>query len=514
MRSEATTHERSGKLIRALLLGTLLSLLLAACGGGSGGGGSGGGGGVDLGVKVMPDSVNLEVGETQSLSALVNEGEGDQAVDWTSSDPSVASVNPAGLVTGVAAGNAVITAVSQADTSLSGTATVEVEAPACKTPVTIDADIIAATTLERLDHALGCTDYLVTFMRQVRQPLVIKAGVTIEFDMGAGFFVAALDGSLTGTGTSAQPIVLKRKPGAALPWSGLVFGTDDAANRLEHVRISGTGAPVTDAVYPYALKASVIVPNGYQANIVSSEFAGGDGYGIWLAPGAQLPEFSGNSFAGLGAAPIALDPSQLQYLDGSNTLKGPVDNPNASEVIELLARDLVMTSATVKDLGLPYLLSGEFSADADYVITGGSLTVEAGVELLFAAGSGLEVQDNGASITGTLTVQGTAEAPVIMRPATETDNTSFWKGVVILSTGSNAIEHADIGFGGGRTDLSIPANDGGNVIVVGPGILEINNTHLHDAPMCLERIDTGGTPPVVTGGAGMSTDACSATDLP
>src|SRR5439155_1490879 len=81
-------------------------------------------------VAVTPGSATIQVGQTQQLAATLKDASGNtlsgRAVSWTSSNPSVASVSGSGLVTGLAAGSAVITAMSEGKT---GTATLTVVAP-------------------------------------------------------------------------------------------------------------------------------------------------------------------------------------------------------------------------------------------------------------------------------------------------------------------------------------------------------------------------------------------------
>lgn len=67
-------------------------------------------------VTVTPSDVDLTVGQTRQLSAVVRDGDGDsmqgQSVSWQSSNTSIARVSSSGMVTAVAAGSAEITASS------------------------------------------------------------------------------------------------------------------------------------------------------------------------------------------------------------------------------------------------------------------------------------------------------------------------------------------------------------------------------------------------------------------
>jgi len=61
------------------------------------------------GVSVYPESANVNVGETLHLTATISPADAfEKGLIWSSSDESVATVNTDGLITGIAAGTAVI----------------------------------------------------------------------------------------------------------------------------------------------------------------------------------------------------------------------------------------------------------------------------------------------------------------------------------------------------------------------------------------------------------------------
>jgi hypothetical protein len=82
-------------------------------------------------VTVSPDTATILVGGTRQLSALVRDAAGGtltgRTVAWSSSDNTKATVSSTGLVTGVAAGTATITAASE---GRQGQATITVVVPA------------------------------------------------------------------------------------------------------------------------------------------------------------------------------------------------------------------------------------------------------------------------------------------------------------------------------------------------------------------------------------------------
>ena len=96
-------------------------------------------------APVLPTSITLSpaVGEIsvngtlQVTAAVKPDNASDKTVKWSSSNTSVAVVNPNGVVTGISAGQATITATSNADPSVSGRMTVTVLAPAPVLPLSI-----------------------------------------------------------------------------------------------------------------------------------------------------------------------------------------------------------------------------------------------------------------------------------------------------------------------------------------------------------------------------------------
>jgi uncharacterized protein YjdB len=84
-------------------------------------------------VRVAPPSVTVERGRTVQLTATVHDAAGnplsDRAVSWASSNTSAATVSSSGLVTGVAAGGASVTATSDSKTGSSTITVTELPPP-------------------------------------------------------------------------------------------------------------------------------------------------------------------------------------------------------------------------------------------------------------------------------------------------------------------------------------------------------------------------------------------------
>jgi uncharacterized protein YjdB len=85
-------------------------------------------------VTVSPATSSVSIGQTGQLTADLRDASGNaltgRVVTWSSNQTAVATVNPSGVVTGVSAGTATITAMSEGQV---GTATVSIVAPGVRT---------------------------------------------------------------------------------------------------------------------------------------------------------------------------------------------------------------------------------------------------------------------------------------------------------------------------------------------------------------------------------------------
>lgn len=77
-------------------------------------------------VDTTPATLALTVGQTKQVSSIIQPPEANQAVVYSTSDATKATVSPSGVVTGVAAGSATITARSVADNTKTDTVAVTV----------------------------------------------------------------------------------------------------------------------------------------------------------------------------------------------------------------------------------------------------------------------------------------------------------------------------------------------------------------------------------------------------
>jgi hypothetical protein len=132
------TKRPSGKTKGAMLAAIVISsLMLGSCGGSGSGGGGGGGGGGSVVVSVSPRTVNRFPAQQQQFTASVT-GNANTAVTWqvngvTGGSAAAGTVDANGMYTAPGAvptpASVTVAAVSQADVTKSGSATVNIQTP-------------------------------------------------------------------------------------------------------------------------------------------------------------------------------------------------------------------------------------------------------------------------------------------------------------------------------------------------------------------------------------------------
>ncbi len=169
------------------------------------------------GVTVSPATGSVGVGGSVGLSATTTDANGNalagRAVAWTSSASTIARVDQAGVVTGVAAGSATITATSE---GVTGSATVRVVAPPATsvasvvvTPATAAltvGDTRALTATARASDGSTITGRAVTWSSSATNVASVSStGVVTAVAAGSASISATVDG-ITGTAAvTVQP---------------------------------------------------------------------------------------------------------------------------------------------------------------------------------------------------------------------------------------------------------------------------------------------------------------------
>ena len=443
------------KRMAPIVLALLVATILAACG-------SPTPPPAVTGVVVTPSTETVEVSATVSLSATVQPAGVSQSVTWSSDSPSVATVDSSGVVTGVNAGTAVITATSVVDASQSGFATVTVVDgdPAtvdCDDPTPLSGPITSDTTLP-----LDC--YSVTGTVDVRDgaTLTIQPGAILRFANNVGLRVHT-DGALVAAGTTSNPITLTSTSSIAGSWLGVYIQSNDPANVLRHVRTEYAGQFNFSFHGANGIGAGTRVAGGARVEISNSTYRGNNAAGVRLESDATVTNFVQNAFDANDGTPVRLRSNQLGMLDVSSDFggTGAGRGPNTANHVFVLDSN-VTTSQTWDAINVPYRLSGFTNIDG----AGVAVTVSPGATFEGTNGSGVRVRNDAA-----LTVRGTEGDPIVFRGVSSIPGT--WIGLYYLSNNpENALEHVTV-EAAGQFDFSFHGANG-----IGAGVRVANGARV------------------------------------
>ncbi|HEU5183561.1 MAG TPA: PKD domain-containing protein [Gemmatimonadaceae bacterium] len=209
-------------------------------------------------VDVTPSDATVDIGGTVQLTATPRDASGDplngRAITWATSDPEVATVDGAGLATGVAPGAATITATSE---GVSGTSAITVASVAVATvevspateSVTLGARVQLTATPRDVDGE--------PLSRPVTWATSAPAVASVN---GSGLVTALYEGSATITatseGTSGTATITVTAPPAGSPAMMVTAGDiavcgepNDEATALLLDGLPGTVVPAGDNVY-------------------------------------------------------------------------------------------------------------------------------------------------------------------------------------------------------------------------------------------------------------------------
>lgn len=151
-------------------------------------------------------------------------------------------------------------------------------------------DITSVDNKMVLEDRVNGVDYMITKNLQVNAELVVKPGVTLMFEDGAGIQVNE-EGSITAIGEEANEIMFTSKSGKRGAWYGIVILSNSAKNVLSYCQIEHGGRDNT------MREANVIIGSGNntaQVEISHSEVTASKADGITMSKGSKLNYFSHN----------------------------------------------------------------------------------------------------------------------------------------------------------------------------------------------------------------------------
>ena len=167
-------------------------------------------------VSVTPSTLSLTVGQTGPLVAIVSNAT-NQAVTWTTSTPSVATVSATGVVTAVAPGTAVITAASVQDPNARAAAAVVVTSPPSNVQLQVvppTAGVQVGGTVQLVSVVTGTTNTAVTYRSSAPGVATVSAtGLVTGVSAGTAVITAlATADTINGRGTSVITVTTVPPP--------------------------------------------------------------------------------------------------------------------------------------------------------------------------------------------------------------------------------------------------------------------------------------------------------------
>lgn len=264
--------------------------------------------------------------------------------------------------------------------------------------------------------------------------LEIAAGTELRFDAGVDFDVGYSNpGALVVSGTADKPVVFSASD-ASQPWRGIwIYNAADA--KIDHATISGAGADEN--------RGTILVDSASTLSLTSSTFKGNK-LGVTVSNEGKIGAFEKNSFDAADKPALALPASQVGNLGAGNTFASGAH-------IEITAGK-VKTKATWQPQTVPYEASEEISVDEK-----GVLTLQPGVDIIFASGTQLSVGYGG---DASLKAAGSADKPIHLHGAH--DEPGAWKGVFFYDNASDSVlTNARIEDTGGEAGVTV--RDGATV---------------------------------------------------
>jgi len=284
---------------------------------------------------------------------------------------------------------------------------VKVTAPVATTK-TIDCN----TTIPEVWDDLGDgVDYVVKCNIRIEKDVVIKPGVKIQFEVGAGFRVySGANYSLNMLGTKEKPIILEGKTATAGAWKGLEFSQNKSLkNQWEYVTIRHAGDGLTGGLQ--ISDSNIWIKN--------SVFSDNKGFGIAADQNVNFKAFESNTFANNTKSALELFFTQVTVLDSKSSYNN--NGNNYISVKKVSFQSDITDAVTFQKLNVPYRIE-------EIIAMPQKLTLNPGVVIEFGNNAGIDINQK----TGALVADGTASDPIKLigyLPNTK----GVWAGILLES---------------------------------------------------------------------------------
>jgi len=307
--------------------------------------------------------------------------------------------------------------------------------------VLTSADILSGLT----NIGEGCLTVPNTLTIPAGSTLQLNRGAVLKFGAGANLIVER-GASLSALGTLEEPVVFTGTEESPGHWGGIGISSNSPSNALNGVIIEYGGNASAFAVIT-AMEENV----RFRMNDSLVRFNDGQVLGFNRSR-IVIDSFSGNRIienADVGIVNLEI----FEQLRGNTEYIDNVFNQFSSNTLRFLGEDIVIPA-----FDIPINWGGAEIMD-------GSLTIEAGVELIMGPGN------TAIDVDGPFSALGTAEQPITITGRSTTQGS--WEGLVLRGTGNKTINYTDIEFGG------FAGGDTGAIVVQCDNFdVQISNTNI------------------------------------
>ena len=286
-------------------------------------------------------------------------------------------------------------------------------------------------------------DYVIPCQAGVNGDLTIEAGTVIEFETDAGLKIFD-NGSIYAIGTSSEMITFTGVDKIAGSWAGIYVESADNSNRLSHCHINYAGGSAFNSNDDLG---GIVAYAGCKLSVDNCTIENSPSYGINANySSGHFNALEDNLFRNNGT-PLLVKGALAYHVDKSNMFQG-----NTNAYVEVGADNafegpLSGNTLTWQALDIPYrIVATDFGITKVITIPNEKyLILEPGVELVFSANTGIQVNDGGA-----FKAAGEEGGKQILMTGAEAIP-GFWGGIQFDFTNDprNEISHATLEYGAG-----------------------------------------------------------------
>ncbi len=309
-------------------------------------------------------------------------------------------------------------------------------------------------------------DHLVTGDICVEQSatLTIEAGTQIMFEANTSLQVCEDASALVAEGTESDPITLTGVQQQDGFWRGVAFYSNNQKNKMSYVEVTHGGGG-TWSISGTDRGASVVLESGSRLSLSNSTIRNSGSYGLYGNGGTNLSGFASNTFENNAEAPVLISAKAAGFIDGNSSFA-------SGSYVGVYAQDIT-SDLTLTPLAndVPYRFSGTTE-----VKNGAQLSIDAGVEMEFASGAGLSVNDDASS----LVAEGTSSEGIVMMGAQQQDG--FWQGVAFDSDNQqNEMSYVEVAYAGGGTWSISGPDEAASVMLESGSRLSLSNSTIRNS---------------------------------